>query len=260
MMDYLILLINLSAIGLIAIVFHKVRRIHLATFHLATSIQEIQQETNGLYAQIQAYLELRDLLKLTAPLPSLRGWAASPDFLLTVAQHVLSRKPTTILECSSGSSTIVIARCLQLNGKGQLYSLEHDQDYAGRTRRELLKQGLVEWATVIDAPLVNLEGPTQQRWYSLNNLPALDGSVELVVVDGPPGATNDLARYPAASKLKFLMAEDASLFLDDANRTDEQEIIKRWLTENKSWVSTWIPCEKGCIRFDTKPLILYENI
>lgn len=57
------------------------------------------------------------------------------------------------MECSSGASTIVLAQSAKLNGRGHVFSLEHDRDYATKSRVELEKQSLSDWATVIDAPL-----------------------------------------------------------------------------------------------------------
>jgi hypothetical protein len=52
----------------------------------------------------------------------------------------------------AGGSTVVLARCLALNGSGHLYSLEHLPEYTRQTKAELARHGLSECATVVEAP------------------------------------------------------------------------------------------------------------
>lgn len=232
-------LATILALAFVGLTLYKVRKIHLFTYG-------IDQESKSMYAQIQAFYSLDKLLQLQAPLPTLRGWAASPDFLLEIAKYALEAKPKNTLECSSGCSTIVLARCMQINDKGHVYSLEHDTTYAAMTRHELERQGLTEWATIVDAPLIDISSLPTYRWYSLDKLPSLENAIDMVVIDGPPRATCNLARYPAFPMLKHTFSEHCHLFLDDASRPDEKEIVARWLKSDPEWISKSIPCEKGC--------------
>lgn len=150
---FVVLLLLLALLALVALVLHKTRRVHLATYALLEDVAHTRRESAALFGQIQALLALERKLGLSEALPPMRGWAGSPDFLLVVANQVLTRKPQTVMECSSGVSTLVVARCLQMNGNGHVYSLEHDSDYAGKTRKLLDQYGLTDWATVLDAPL-----------------------------------------------------------------------------------------------------------
>lgn len=119
--------------------FHKVRQIHLMNYE----IKEYQRtESVNQFRQLQSYQILLSKLNLKSELPLLRGWAASPDFLLIIADHALNSKPETVVECSSGSSTIILARCMQLNKSGHVYSFEHDQFYAQKTREQLKRHDL----------------------------------------------------------------------------------------------------------------------
>lgn len=149
----LLAVLLLLLLAFMVLVLHKTRKIHLATYTLLNDSVHIRQETSALFAQIQALLALERKLNMDEALPPMRGWAGSPDFLLIVADEVLARKPQTVMECSSGVSTLVVARCLQMMSAGHLYSLEHDPDYAHKTRKLLDKYGLADWATVLDAPL-----------------------------------------------------------------------------------------------------------
>ncbi|MCP5133661.1 MAG: class I SAM-dependent methyltransferase [Gammaproteobacteria bacterium] len=238
--------VTVLVLTIAGLIFHKVRKIHLASYDLVDKISEIHRESKWLYAQMQAFHSLDRLLQLPAPLPTLRGWAASPDFLLEIAKYVLEAKPETALECSSGCSTVVLARSMQLNGEGHVYGLEHDSTYAAITRRELERQGLMEWATIIDAPLVEMKDLPGHRWYSLESLPHLDNLVDMVVIDGPPMTACNLARYPAFPMLKHTFSDCCRIFLDDASRSDEKEIVARWLKSDSKWMARLINCEKGC--------------
>jgi len=228
---------------LIAYLLHKVREVHLSTYKMLEDLSVSRREVESLFPQIQALLALERKLALNMALPPLRGWAGSPDFLLEVADNVTSRKPNVVMECSSGVSTLVIARCLQLNGRGHLYSLEHNPQYAGITRENLRRFGLVEWATVIDAPLER-EG-SQPPWYARKAIPDTIQEVEMLVVDGPPSPIARHIRYPAIPRLIERFASNAIVMLDDADRADEREAVDRWLNEYPGLTCTRLNCEKG---------------
>lgn len=226
-----------------ALLFHKLRRIHLATFELADHAVNTRRETESLFAQIQALLALERILSLRQPLPPVRGWAGSPDFLLALAERVFATKPMTVVECSSGVSTVVAARCLQQLGSGHVYSLEHDEAYAEKTRALLAQHGLSEWATVLAAPLqLGSEGTP---WYQDAVLPAALPPIDLLVVDGPPATTATQARYPALPRLRPRMATRFALMLDDADRPDELAIVQRWRDQFPGLKVSRPPCEKG---------------
>lgn len=207
-----------------------------------------RNEAAILYRQLQSYHDLISLIQPIKPLPMLRGWAASPDFLLEISNHVLQHKPRVIIECSSGASTIALARCCELNGVGQVYSLEHNSAYAAKTRQMLVEQRLDKWATVVDAPLMTHSDLNNMCWYSLNLLSIASKSCQLLVIDGPPNETGAMARYPALPKLEKYLDTSCALFLDDADRPEEKMAIDRWLIEYDSFVLERPFCEKGCAK------------
>ena len=59
---------------------------------------------------------------------------------------------------------------------------------------------------------------------------ASDREFDLLIVDGPPGSTPQ-SRYPAIPYFRESLADDYAVILDDANRPEEQEILKRWQAE-----------------------------
>ena len=242
--EVIIIVLLLLSITLTAYTLHKIRRVHLMEFDLQDQYQRL---TDALFQQLQAFTALDRRLNLTYALPPLRGWAASPDFLLLLAEHVHREKPEVIVECSSGASTVMLAQCAKQNGKGHVYSLEHDFEYAEKTRQELIKQDLQDWATVIDAPLQDYSFAGEiYKWYKLDAVIETK-QIDTLVIDGPPGYLNRYARYPAGPLLLPLLNKNAVVFLDDAERTDEQQIIKNWLTEFPNLQANQHNCEKGAV-------------
>ena len=218
----------------------------VARIYQSTALTE--RDTKFLFNQVQAYHELMGLIRPEHPLPAMRGWAASPDFLLHVASHAIATRPRLIVECSSGVSTIVLARCCQLNGTGRVVSLEHGPEYAQLTREHLAEHGLEGWATVLDAPLGPHERAGGQPWYSTRGLDAERGEIDMLVIDGPPGDGARHARYPALPVLASRLSASCAVFLDDARRTEEREIVARWTSEFPEFTSRELTAEKGCVR------------
>lgn len=234
-------LVLLLVLALVAL--HKLRRMHVMLHHIQQDSEEARREVGALFGQLQALQALDRLLNLPHSLPPLRGWAGSPDMLLQVAQRVLATRPQVVLECSSGASTVVAARCCQLTGHGHVYSLEHEAEYAAKTRELLARQGLSEWATVVHAPLET--GADGLVWYRDSALPGEATGAELLVVDGPPAGKDGLARFPALPRLRHRLANRFALMLDDADRPGEREVVARWLKLDPSLGAEWLHCEKG---------------
>lgn len=239
------IIVWLLAVLFLCVVFTllKARRAHVAILEVKDLVSKILEETSAAFSQQQWLALLTDQLGLSKPLPPTRGWASSPDFLMQLAQHLEGVKPRVVIECSSGVSTLVIARSMQQSGVGHVYSLEHDAVYAERTRQMLLDYGVADHATVLHAPLVDRSGHTP--WYDTSGLPGDLLPAAVLVVDGPPMATAHLARYPALPLLLDRLSNSFSVFVDDANRADERETVRRWQQEIPGLTVDFPHCEKG---------------
>lgn len=247
------LLISIICFVVVAAVFYKLRKVHIAALEIRELALSIRTEASALFAQERWQDLLKHQLNLQKPIPPTRGWAGSPDFLLQLAQHVAAGRPKVVLECSSGVSTLVIARTMQQSGVGHVYSLEHDAAYAERTRQMLRDYGVEDRATVLHAPLIDRQG--YSRWYDDSVLPSDLAPVELLVVDGPPMATSPLARYPALSLLLHRLSDIATIFVDDADRDDEREMLRRWQREVQGLQVEFRYCEKGlAVASRTRPV------
>ena len=197
------------------------------------------------YWQLEALVNIVATVQPRVPLPPTRKWAASPDLLRLVMHEVFSRRPSLVMEASSGTSTVIIAYCLQKLGGGKVVALEHDALYAQRTREMIALHGLTDFAQVVDAPLVEHRlKATTWKWYDIARIPVPEG-IDMLVVDGPPEATQAMARYPALPLLHQRFAPRSVVIMDDGQRPDEREIASRWASEFEARSSTYLELEKG---------------
>ncbi|MFC5379499.1 class I SAM-dependent methyltransferase [Aquipuribacter nitratireducens] len=206
------------------------------------------------YRQVSALQQLDKLLPGGHLLHShARGWAASPDVLLTLLEEVDRRArtgPVTVLECGSGVSTVYLAALLeQLGTGGRVVALEHEETFRDHTLEELARTEVQGSADVRLAPLERVRTPSGEEvvWYSPAAFADLH-DVAVVFVDGPPELTADCARYPALPLLRDRLAPDAVLLLDDAARPAERAAVERWVEEEGALAETLPYHEKGCVR------------
>src|SRR5205085_2888729 len=103
------------------------------------------------------------------------------------------------------------------------------------------------YVTLVEAPLGEHRYPVSDEvfnWYDLEQA-KLPDSIDMLVVDGPPGHINPDARYPAGPELFHKLSRDAHIFLDDANRPDEVAVIKLWRGLYPDLGVRSLPAEKG---------------
>jgi predicted O-methyltransferase YrrM len=234
----------LTVLAILAVLLRKVTRVDREVWGVGTTLRRMEE--NG-YRQVEAAIGLYAEVAGLPSLPPLRGWAGSPDFLVRVAREIASRRPTTVVECGSGSSTIVTAMMLQRLGAGHVWSLDHSAEFAQKTRDALAARGLSGFATVLHAPLVGMPVPGgEQPWYDAADLAVLT-HIDMIVVDGPPEKTAPLARYPVLPVLRDRLAAGCVILLDDAGRPDEKAVVARWLAECPDFVAEDVLTEKGLV-------------
>jgi predicted O-methyltransferase YrrM len=204
---------------------------------LSAQTGRIKGELGNVYHQFEAVEQLLPLLKLSAPLPPSRGWAASPDFLLTLA-HVTKRvKPRLTVELGSGTSTLVLAK----SGAKKIVSLDHSVEFGTQTREMLLSHGV----RGVDIRIHELETYSRgYKWYAKTTLKGL-GKIDLLVIDGPPSSTNPDARYPALEHLVPLLSPRATVVLDDVYRDEERKLADAIVKALPNHVLTILSHEKG---------------
>lgn len=213
--------------------------------HIKKIHTDIVQKSMNNYYQIESLFSLFATIQPRFPLPEMRKWAASPDLLKLITEMIFSKKPKLIVEASSGVSTIVIAHCLKILGSGKVISFEHDAKYANITKYYVSLHGLDDFATVIHCPLKEYSIKDKKYlWYNLNDV-EFERPIDLLVVDGPPAATQYMARYPALPLLYEKMNNESVILLDDGIREDEKKIVKLWKKEFDNINEEYINLEKG---------------
>ena len=191
---------------------------------------EIRRQGIDVVRQVESVLQLqRTVDPEQGMLPLTGGWAMAADSLRYVADRIRRTSPRRVLEIGSGSSTVWTALYAHEAGAA-VASLEHDPTYLEATRSLLVDAGLADTVDLRLAPLerVEVEGDSYE-WYAASALAGLSGGVDIVVVDGPPGAVGHWARFPAFPLLRGLLSHDALIILDDTHRAAEREIVERWL-------------------------------
>ena len=197
----------------------------------------IKSELADVYHQFEAVEQLLPLLRLTAPLPPSRGWAASPDFLLTLAHVTKKVKPRLTVELGSGISTLVLAK----SGAKKIVSLDHSVEFGTQTREMLFSHGV----RGVDIRIHELETYRgKYKWYAKSTLKGL-AKIDLLVIDGPPSSTNPDARYPALEHLIPLLSPNATIILDDADRDEEHKLADAITAALPNHVLTILSHEKG---------------
>jgi predicted O-methyltransferase YrrM len=223
-------------------------------FWAAKIAQSSQQTLTHVGLQTTQQLESleRLYLRLDLPrgsLPPTRGWAASPDFLNILYEHLISHRPQSIVECGSGLTTIITGRALQQLGNGRLLSLEHDQHFAEQTRGVLRQLSLQNF---VDIRIVSLKlqkvNSAEYLWYDVSSIDLPD-TINLITVDGPPEPlVGGGGRYPVGPILFDRLADGGAALFDDAHRPGEKTLINRLLDQFPFLEREDLPAEKGCTR------------
>jgi len=194
---------------------------------------------------MKTYKQLQKSLELEYELPVTKDWSAAADFLFLIKEYCLKEKPEIIVECSSGTSSLILAKCCQINKTGHVYSLENGKEYQLKTQERLKQFHLENNADIFHAPLktkrVNNEN---YEWYETKKIENL--KIDMLVIDGPPGFIQKHSRYPALPVLFNQLADNVCVFLDDAARDEEKEIVEKWLNQYTELNHEYIETERGC--------------
>jgi predicted O-methyltransferase YrrM len=216
--------------------------------------QRIRGEIESRYRRTEALLALYSVIEPKSPLPAPRVYMASPELLRAVAASVIEIVPQCVLELGGGVSTLIAAYALQRNGSGRIVSLDHDEEYVKQANRMLRAHKLDHVAKVLHAPLTEMEVDGQQvHWYDTKPLAAEKlAMIDLLIVDGPPGKDQPMARYPALPVLVDRLSPRAWVLIDDASRPDETEMVRRWANAYPRFEVEALPTEKGTTYLKSK--------
>jgi hypothetical protein len=201
-------------------------------------VSKIQKGFENNFLQLESLLFIYNSLPNLKFLPATRGWAGSPDFLAKIVELILKEKPLFVLEAGSGVSSVIIGLALKLNNYGESISLEQDPKFLESTIKDIEINQLEAVSSIFSCPLVDYEIENETwKWYETNKLNITD-KIDLLIIDGPPRTTQNLARYPVIPIFYQLFSDKFTVLLDDAKRTDEIIIVEKWVEFLKM---------KGCI-------------
>jgi len=210
-----------------------------------TDANEIKTEIRQTFRQLEALQNLSAMLPANDVLPATRGWAASPDLLVVLVDLVITERPSLVVECGSGASTLWLALAMRRFGiDGRIIALDHDPVFGGKTRDLLARHDVGDLAEVRDAPLesFSLDGETYS-WYARRAWEDLAG-IDLLFVDGPPATMGHQARYPALPLLSGSLSPVATAVLDDLVVPDMQKVLRLWLDAYPEFGAEILPLEK----------------
>jgi len=157
-------------------------------------------------------------------LPHLGAWKADVGLLRLVADHILEKKPRTVVEFGTGASTLIIGRALGLCGSEEtvFVSLDQHEDFTDKTREWLAEHGIE--ADLRVAPLIPAPGGWPGLWYDDQALPR---TIDFMLVDGPPWSIHPFTRGAAATLFDRIPVGGV-VMLDDGARAGERVVAARW--------------------------------
>ena len=205
----------------------------------------LKKEIRQSFRQLEALQNLSAVLPANDVLPATRAWAASPDLLLVLVDLVIAERPSLVVECGSGASTLWLALAMRRFGiDGRIIALDHDPVFGDKTRGLLARHDVADLAEVRDAPLesFSLNGETYS-WYARRAWEDLKG-IDLLFIDGPPAVTGQQARYPALPLLAGSLSPVATAVLDDLIVPDMQKVLRLWLDAYPDFDSEMLALEK----------------
>lgn len=178
-------------------------------------------------------------LLLNEPFLPFTNASMRPFSLACILNDVVVNERTSIIEFGPGISTILVGRLIRKNNlNAKIVSVENKESWLKTMQTLIRNEGLQDIISILHAPLkpcsFSLSG---NDWYDTDVLNKHDFvsnlTFDLVLIDGPNAwdPPKKLARYPAFPFIIDKLKDNFSVYLDDANRDGEQEIIKKWETQ-----------------------------
>ena len=248
-LNYLSILIQVTIVLGIGAIYFKLRRLNerisilpiITDYSKADFVEEKTSEIENTIALTALNLKFPIFLGG----PSIDGIHAR-----LLIQQLLSNTPRTIVELGSGSSTVLIARTMQLLGSKDHFhvSVDHDLHYLEISRRYAILNQVADNIKFAHCPLKRIDS-LNKAWYA--DIPStLEGrKIELLIIDGPPAYKEgqEEARSPALEVLYSHLAEKCTIILDDANRQGEREIANQWVQRYPEFRLTRTTQGKGVV-------------
>jgi predicted O-methyltransferase YrrM len=161
--------------------------------------------------------------------PQLGRHSLEASAILRILEMTWHRDIGLIVELGSGSSTRLLAAGIRLSGSSaRLVSVEHDSEWADLVASQVAESGLDDIVCVVHAPL-EPDGTRRHAWYRsdgwLDNL----GTIDVLIVDGPPRVKGHDVRHVAIDLLAHRVAPGGLVLIDDINRRSEKRLMQLWM-------------------------------
>ena len=171
------------------------------------------------------------------------GWALDAPTIDFVWSKLLEERPSTIIECGAGTSTMMFAKYANTKRGASIrvVSLEQSVETKERVERRLSEAGLDESVHIIAAPL-SMQAEYQFGKSEMRDITAPVGC-DWVFIDGPAGPNG--CRTHTLLALAAYCRPSARWFLDDAFRDGELETLRLWSQNPGLSVEGIYPIGKG---------------
>ncbi|MDQ1249474.1 MAG: hypothetical protein QG597_3849 [Actinomycetota bacterium] len=163
------------------------------------------------------------------------AFAAAPATVAELVGEVLASPGRRLLEFGPGLSTVAVGLAADFAGvEVEVVGIEQDPAWASALVEALPDSPHVS-ASLALAPLVPALADRapfhMNRWYDRDALGEVQGPFSVVLVDGPTAFRFEWRydRWPALDFVLPLLAEGATIVLDDANREGEGAIGRDWV-------------------------------
>lgn len=157
------------------------------------------------------------------------GWSAKPA-LISYLLNEYRDFEGTMVECGSGLSTLLL-QMIALRTGAQILSLEHNLEWHELMNRRLAARNLAT-TSLIYAPLREYG---DYDWYDDRAVLSECKSIDVVLCDGPPNSTRG-GRYGAMPRMAHLLNDNAAIIVDDAQRSEEAQMIRRWSADSQKQI------------------------
>jgi hypothetical protein len=193
------------------------------------TVAQLRKERDHHAKRTQDIVNLFSMVPIKSGIPPLGLWTASADLLVELVDRLVAERPDVAIEGGSGVSTVVMALAVREHGlPTKVIALEHNPEWAERTRRMLERHGVADLAEVRLAPLAPTSLDDHSTpWYDESALADLS-EIGLVLVDGPPEGTGPRARYPMVPLLRDKLAQRCTILVDDTDRPGDADVVERW--------------------------------
>lgn len=170
------------------------------------------------------------------------------DSIEILQQYIINSKPNMVVECGGGASSIILSHTMKdMQLKDSSYhphyvSIESDMKYFEMYSELAHKYDLDTILTYEHSTLVSCTAAGNiSDFYDLSSIIQKNSiaDIDLLIVDGPIGHQQYMARRPGYYIAKPFLAPSFSIFLDDTDREDEKSIISEWSEDIPNSVVSW---------------------